>query len=88
LSFASVDMHCWARYLLYAIVSVLAIGQMGVACGQKGPLYLPESTERSESAAVAAPATSADDGSPEMITDDIPAAGPQPGEEIPTPSGE
>jgi predicted small lipoprotein YifL len=81
-------MHCWARYLLYAIVSVLAIGQMGVACGQKGPLYLPEPSERSKAPAEAAPATSADGGSPELITDDVPVAGPQPGDEIPTPSGD
>ncbi|KAA6186560.1 hypothetical protein F2Q65_04070 [Thiohalocapsa marina] len=35
-------MHCWARTLFYSIVAVLAIGQMVVACGQKGDLYLPE----------------------------------------------
>ena len=81
-------MHCWARYLLYAIVSVFAIGQMGVACGQKGPLYLPESSEGAEAVTQDAPATPAADDSPETITDDIPAAGPQPGDEIPTPTGD
>ena len=35
-------MHCWARYLFIAVVSVLGIGQMIAACGQKGDLYLPE----------------------------------------------
>ena len=35
-------MHCWARYLFYAVVTVLAIGQMMVACGQTGDLYLPD----------------------------------------------
>jgi predicted small lipoprotein YifL len=35
-------MHCWARYLLIAVVSALGIGQMIAACGQKGDLYLPE----------------------------------------------
>ncbi|TVQ88577.1 MAG: hypothetical protein EA400_08675 [Chromatiaceae bacterium] len=34
-------MHCWARYLFYAVVAVLGIGQMMSACGQKGDLYLP-----------------------------------------------
>ena len=35
-------MHCWARYLFLLIVAVLAVGHMLSACGQKGPLYLPE----------------------------------------------
>jgi|GEM_PF-1327751 len=35
-------MHCWARYLFYAVVTVLAIGQMLAACGQVGDLYLPD----------------------------------------------
>ena len=35
-------MHCWARYLFVAIVSLLGIGQMITACGQKGDLYLPQ----------------------------------------------
>jgi predicted small lipoprotein YifL len=35
-------MHCWARYFFIAVVSVLGIGQMMAACGQKGDLYLPE----------------------------------------------
>lgn len=35
-------MHCWARYLFIAVVSVLGVGQMIAACGQKGDLYLPE----------------------------------------------
>ncbi|MCG6860284.1 MAG: lipoprotein [Chromatiaceae bacterium] len=34
-------MHCWTRYL-FVVVSVLSIGQMISACGQKGDLYLPE----------------------------------------------
>jgi len=34
-------MHCWARYLFIAVVSVLGVGQMIAACGQKGDLYLP-----------------------------------------------
>ena len=35
-------MHCWARYLFIFVVSVLGIGQMIAACGQKGDLYLSE----------------------------------------------
>lgn len=35
-------MGCWARNLFLAVVVVLGIGQMIAACGQKGPLYLPE----------------------------------------------
>ena len=34
-------MHCWARYLLIFVVSVLGVGHMIAACGQKGDLYLP-----------------------------------------------
>lgn len=38
-------MHCWARYLFIAVVSVLGVGQMIAACGQKGDLYIPEKEE-------------------------------------------
>lgn len=38
-------MHCWARYLLYALIALVGVGQMLSACGQKGDLYLPEPTE-------------------------------------------
>jgi predicted small lipoprotein YifL len=35
-------MHCWARS--FFIVVVIALGTLSMidACGQKGPLYLPE----------------------------------------------
>jgi len=35
-------MHCWARYLF--VVMVIALGTLSMvgACGQKGPLYLPQ----------------------------------------------
>lgn len=46
-------MHCWARYLLYLVIAILAVGQMVTACGQKGDLYLPE--ERAETAPPAPP---------------------------------
>ena len=35
-------MLCWGRQLFIAIVILLGIGQMFAACGQKGPLYLPD----------------------------------------------
>lgn len=37
-------MYCWARTLLYLAVTVLGIASLVGACGQKGPLYLPEET--------------------------------------------
>lgn len=41
-------MHCWARYLFIAVVSVLATGHMIAACGQKGDLYLPEPEQEAQ----------------------------------------
>ena len=35
-------MHCWPRYLLWLVIVLLGTGQMLTACGQKGPLYMPE----------------------------------------------
>jgi predicted small lipoprotein YifL len=35
-------MHCWARTVFYVVVAMLGIASMIGACGQKGPLYLPE----------------------------------------------
>ncbi|MBK1646065.1 hypothetical protein CKO25_15705 [Thiocapsa imhoffii] len=35
-------MQCWARTIFYSLVAVLGISSMLGACGQKGPLYLPE----------------------------------------------
>ena len=35
-------MRCWPRYLLWIVVAVLGTGQMLAACGQKGPLFLPD----------------------------------------------
>ncbi|HPB74456.1 MAG TPA: lipoprotein, partial [Chromatiaceae bacterium] len=35
-------MLCWGRQLFIVIVIILGIGQMMAACGQKGPLYLPD----------------------------------------------
>ena len=41
---------CYARYLLLVIVITLAMGQMLAACGQKGPLYMPQESGESEEA--------------------------------------
>ncbi len=73
-------MRCLARPLLYAIVAVLAIGQMLVACGQKGDLYLPK--DDAPPAAAAHPdATVPDaDSSAESLDaiDDVPSDTPGP----------
>jgi predicted small lipoprotein YifL len=44
-------MHCWARSLLYLVIAILALGQMMSACGQKGPLYLPDAQTEAASPA-------------------------------------
>ncbi len=33
---------CRAELALYLIITILGIGNMITACGQKGPLYLPD----------------------------------------------
>lgn len=33
---------CWAQYLLWAVIGVLAVLSMLTGCGQKGALYLPD----------------------------------------------
>ena len=38
-------MHCWPRYLLWFVIAVLGTGNMLVACGQSGALYLPDETQ-------------------------------------------
>jgi predicted small lipoprotein YifL len=58
-------MHCWARYLFIAVVSVLGVGQMIAACGQKGDLYLPKPEEKAPEQAAADPKT---DAAPEIQT--------------------
>ncbi len=35
-------MICWSRYLFIALVIGLGTASMLTACGQKGPLVLPE----------------------------------------------
>jgi len=39
-------MHCWARYLLYLTIAVLGTASLLSACGQKGPLYIPDEPAR------------------------------------------
>ncbi len=70
-------MHCWARTLFYLVVAVLGAASMIGACGQMGPLYLPE-----EPTAVA--------GSPDAEVDaamgsDVPSAVVAPAESISPP---
>jgi predicted small lipoprotein YifL len=67
--------HCWARYLLYAVVVTLGLGQMLGACGQKGDLYLPD---RPSDAPRASPSPSPSDPSAETLgtIDDVPSAPP------------
>lgn len=78
-------MHCWARYLLYLVIAVLALGQMVTACGQKGDLYLPEEPAESVPSSPPPPPPtpepepeldSADEGLEAL--DDVPVAPPGP----------
>ena len=62
-------MHCWARYLLLAVVAALGTGQMLAACGQKGNLYLQPPEAKATASRPAAPAQ------PEPVTP--PASQPQ-----------
>ncbi len=39
---------CRAELALYLIITVLGIGSMLTACGQKGPLYLPKESISSQ----------------------------------------
>jgi predicted small lipoprotein YifL len=72
-------MHCWARYLFYAVVTVLAVGQMMVACGQTGDLYLPEKKSAGSEAQPAPPSPVVDpDAEGLEAIDDIPNAEPGP----------
>ena len=41
-------MHCLPRYLLWSLIAVIGIGNLLTACGQKGPLYLPEPAAEQE----------------------------------------
>lgn len=41
-------MHCWARYLFFAVILVLGVGNMVTACGQKGDLYMVDESKTTE----------------------------------------
>jgi len=41
-------MTCWPQYLLWLVIAVLGTGNMLTACGQKGPLFLPEADQQEE----------------------------------------
>jgi predicted small lipoprotein YifL len=43
-------MHCWARCLLYLSVTLLGTMSLLSACGQKGPLYIPDEPPRHQRA--------------------------------------
>ena len=43
-------MLCWSRYLFILIVIILGTSSMLSACGQKGPLVMPDETSTSETA--------------------------------------
>ena len=45
-------MLCWTRYLFIIVVIVLGTGSMLSACGQKGPLVLPDKSEQLDTEAV------------------------------------
>jgi len=38
---------CWAQILFIVVIAVLGLGSMLSACGQKGPLYLPDHASQS-----------------------------------------
>jgi predicted small lipoprotein YifL len=46
-------MFCWSRYLFYLVVIILGLSSMLSACGQKGPLVLPDENTSSQSPAAA-----------------------------------
>jgi predicted small lipoprotein YifL len=75
-------MHCWARYLFLLIVAVLGFGHMLGACGQKGPLYLPEqepADETQTSAPVPTPLPGPDTSDEGLeALEDVPAVPPGP----------
>lgn len=70
-------MNCWARYLLYLIIATLALGQMLAACGQKGPLYLPDVANQGTSQTAPTPGPDTSDEGLEAL-DDVPAVPPEP----------
>ncbi len=68
-------MYCWARSVLYLVIAVLALGQMMSACGQKGPLYLPDAASEMAPASAPRPDTL---GEGRDARDEVPEISPQP----------
>lgn len=64
-------MNCWARYLLYLVIAILALGQMLAACGQKGPLYLSDTSQGGASQTAPIPGPDRSDEGLEAL-DDVP----------------
>lgn len=69
-------MNCWARYLLYLVIATLALGQMLAACGQKGPLYLPEDASDDASQSAPIPPDTSDEDLEAL--DDVPVVPSEP----------
>lgn len=70
-------MMCWARYLLYLVIATFALGQMVAACGQKGPLYLPDPAPPDSTPAATLPGPDSADEGLEAL-DDVPVVPPEP----------
>lgn len=47
--YAGKIMFCWSRYLFLLVVVVLGSASMLSACGQKGPLVMPDETSQEQS---------------------------------------
>ena len=59
-------MHCWSRYLLWLVIALLGSGHLLSACGQMGPLYLPEPAPAQTENAVPEVAAEAAENDPEQ----------------------
>jgi predicted small lipoprotein YifL len=70
-------MNCWARYLLYLMITILALGHMVAACGQKGPLYLSDAASEGAGQATPTPVPDASGEDLEAL-DDVPVVPPEP----------
>ena len=60
-------MLCWTRYLFILVVIVLGTGSMLSACGQKGPLVLPEKSQQTESQQTESQQTGSQQAEPEQV---------------------
>ena len=60
-------MLCWARQLFILMVALLGISQMMAACGQKGPLFLPDEQADKQEVPKESPAQSPQQNQPPEI---------------------